>query len=249
MRQPGDDDPDHPHEEKLNAKKEFSLLQHRLRHLPPRSRARLQGRFTQALVDETVTVDTPRGPLSFVLLGRTAGSRAMNLLTKQPATIDWIDAFRPDSVFWDVGANVGVYTLYAALRPDTAVVAFEPAAVNYYLLSANCEANHLANVQCLPVGLGRERALARLDASQFAAAESFSFHEMPTGPAHGRQTTLVSSMDALIDDYGLACPNYIKIDAPGLIEQIVAGGTRMLRRPEVRELHVELREDSSPASV
>src|ERR671919_62441 len=102
--------------EDIYAKKEFGLLLYRLEHLPPSSRARLQGKFTQALAEETLTVDTPCGPLSFVLLGRNAGGRALSLLTKQPGTIQWIDAFVPDSVFWDVGANIGVYSLYAALR-------------------------------------------------------------------------------------------------------------------------------------
>ena len=98
------------------------------------------------------------------------------MLTRQPATIAWIDAFEPNSVFWDVGANIGVYTLYAALRRDIRVAAFEPAAVNYFLLSANCEANKFDDrVQCLLVGLGRERSVARLEVSQFVAGKSFSF--------------------------------------------------------------------------
>src|ERR1051325_5936164 len=124
-------------------KKEFGLLQHHLDGLAGRSRAHLQSEFTQALVGRTHIVDTPAGSLSFVLLGRTAAGRALTILTKQPATIQWIDSFLPNSVFWDVGANVGVYTLYAARRGAAQVVAFEPAAVNYFLLAAHCEANGL----------------------------------------------------------------------------------------------------------
>ena len=33
----------------------------------------------------------------------------------------------PDgSCFWDIGANVGLFSLYAALRPKIDVLAFEP---------------------------------------------------------------------------------------------------------------------------
>jgi FkbM family methyltransferase len=231
--------------EEIYAKKEFGLLLYRLQNLPPTSRARLQGKFTQALEEETLAVETPFGPLSFVLLGRNAGGRALSLLTKQPGTIEWINSFQPDSVFWDVGANVGVYSLYAALRGQTKVVAFEPAAVNYFLLAANCEVNRLdARVDCLLVGLGREKALARLEVSQFAAARSFSFHGKRDQPHGGRQASLVLSMDQLIDEYGVACPNYIKIDVPGVTEDIIAGGVRTLQRPEVRELHIEFSEHS-----
>jgi FkbM family methyltransferase len=231
--------------EELYAKKEFSILLDRLRHLPGPSRAKLQGDFTQRLVDETFAVDTPVGRVSFVLLGKTAAGRATSLLTRQPGTIEWINSFRPDSVFWDVGANVGVYTLYAAMRGGTTVVAFEPAAVNYFLLAANCEANRLDDrVDCLLLGLGSERAIARLHVSQFGSARSFSFRERGEHQHGGRQPALIMSMDQLIEEYELPCPNYIKIDAPGLTEAIVIGGTRLLRRPDVRELHIEVREQS-----
>jgi FkbM family methyltransferase len=235
--------PEDPEEE--YAKKEFGLLMYRLQKLPPRSRARLQSDFTQKMVDTTLAVDTPKGQLSFVLLGKSSAGRAVSLLTRQPATIAWIDSFKPGSVFWDVGASVGVYALYAALGTDTRVVAFEPAAVNYYLLAANCEANRLYNqVDCLLVGLGREQAVARLEVSQFRPARSFSFRGKSGEPHQGRQAAVVLSIDQLVEDYGLACPNYIKIDAPGASEAIVAGAARTLGRPELRELHLEVRESS-----
>ncbi|PYR64976.1 MAG: hypothetical protein DMF88_21415 [Acidobacteria bacterium] len=149
-------------EEEL-AKKEFGLLMYRLQKLSPRARARLQSDFAQRMVETTLPIETPKGKLSFVLLGKTSAGRAMSLLTKQPATIEWIDGFQPGSVFWDVGASIGVFSLYAALGTDTKVIAFEPAAVNYYLLSANCEANSLLDqIDCLLVGLGSEPAIARL---------------------------------------------------------------------------------------
>jgi hypothetical protein len=48
------------------------------------------------------------------------------------------------------------------------------------------------------------------------------------------------SMDQLIEDYGIACPNYIKIDVPGLSEDIIVGGERTLQRDDVREIHIEM---------
>ena len=238
-----DEAPDHPDE--VWAKKEFALLLHRLQHLPPRSRAKLQSGFAQRLLSETLAIETPTGPLSFVLLGRTAGARAVSLLTKQPATIQWIDSFRPDSVFWDIGANVGVYALYAARRGDTRVVAFEPAAVNYFLLAANCEANNLnQHLECLLLGLGSEKGLARLEVSQFEAARSFRFRVNHQESHPGPQAAIIMSIDQLIDEYQLPCPNYIKIDAPGMAEAILSGGMRTLQRKDVRELHIEVKEHS-----
>jgi len=235
--------PDDPEED--YAKKQFGLLMYRLQKLPPRSRARLQSDFAQKMIDSTLSVGTPKGTLSFVLLGKTAAGRAMTVLTKQPATIAWINSFDPGSVFWDIGASVGVFSLYAALATDTRVVAFEPAAVNYYLLSANCEANKLHDrVDCLLIGVGARRAIARLEVSQFRAARSFSFRGKRTEPYEGRQATVVLSIDELVEDYGLPCPNYVKIDAPGASEGIVAGAARTFKRPDVRQIHLEVRDTS-----
>ena len=221
-------------------KKEFKLLLDRLRRLPPDDRARMQGRLMQALVDETLTVATPIGEVSFVAFGRAAAGRALTMLTKQPRTIAWIDGFRPGSVFWDIGANVGAFTLYAARRGDIRVVAFEPAAVNYFVLAANCEANQF-DVECLLLGVGRDASVQRLEVSQFAPAQSFSFNGKREKPHAGRQSALVLSIDRLVEDYGLPCPNYLKIDVPALTEDIIAGGARTLRREDVREIHMEMR--------
>jgi len=67
---------------------------------------------------------------------------------------------------------------------------------------------------------------------------------LPLGTFTGRQAALIVSMDQLIGEFGLPCPNYIKIDTPGMSEAIITGGLTTLERPEVREIHIELRERS-----
>ena len=227
-------------------KKEIQVLLYHLQSLPDHGRARLQGELTQSLLERTLSVDTPRGPVSFVTLNRASAGRAMTMLTKQPGTIAWIDRFEPGGIFWDVGANVGVYSLYAALRGDTHVVAFEPAAVNYFMLAANCEINHFEDrVDCVLAGLGHSKAIACLAASQFAGAASFGFGGRKAQVFEGRQAAIVLSIDHLVQEFGLPCPNYIKIDVPMMTETILAGGERTLSRPDVREVHVEASETSS----
>ena len=55
----------------------------------------------------------------------------------------------------------------------------------------------------------------------------------------------IFTIDQLVEQFGLPCPNYLKIDVPGLTDDILAGGERTLRRPELREVHVEARETSA----
>lgn len=40
--------------------------------------------------------------------------RIKTFSTKLPETLEWIDNFPQGSVLWDVGANVGLYSIYAA---------------------------------------------------------------------------------------------------------------------------------------
>ena len=227
-------------------RREEKRLLRLVRRLPLEPRAKVQGELARALTGDALRVETPRGSLQFAVFGETSGFRAKGLLTKQKATIAWIDSFRPDSVFWDIGANIGSYTLYAALRPDMRVVAFEPAAVNYFILAANCELNGFGErVDCLQIGVGGGKSVGRLEISQFEPARSFSFRSKGRRPPGSRQAALVLSMDELLEEYGLPCPNYLKIDVPAMTGAIIDGAARTLRRPELRELHVEASEHST----
>ena len=227
-------------------RREETRLRRLIESLPLEPRAKVQGELARALASDPIRIETPKGHLLFAVFGETSGFRAKGLLTKQRATIAWIDSFLANSVFWDIGANIGSYTLYAALRTDMHVVAFEPAAVNYFILAANCELNAFGErVDCLQIGVGGDKGVERLEISQFEPARSFSFRGKGRRPPSSRQAALVLSMDQLIDEFGLACPNYIKIDVPGMTGAIIEGGARTLGRPELRELHIEASEHST----
>jgi FkbM family methyltransferase len=227
-------------------RREEARLQQLIHALPLEPRAKVQGELARALTADALRIDTPKGPLRFAVFGETSGFRARGLLTKQKATIAWIDAFSTNGVFWDIGANIGSYTLYAALRPDLRVVAFEPAAVNYFILAANCELNAFGErVDCLQIGVGAHKSLERLEISQFEPAHSFSFRAKGRRPLSSRQAALVLSVDELVDEIGLPCPNYVKIDVPAMTGAIIDGAARTLQRSELRELHIEASEQST----
>ncbi len=68
--------------------------------------------------------------------------RAYTLHTKEPETLEWLDQLMPESVLWDIGANIGIYSLYAAKR-GVLVVAFEPNVTAYSILVNNVYLNEL----------------------------------------------------------------------------------------------------------
>ena len=69
--------------------------------------------------------------------------RAKSFSTKEPETLSWLDAIPEGSVFWDVGANVGLYSIYAAKKNRVTVFAFEPSVFNLEFLARNIFLNDL----------------------------------------------------------------------------------------------------------
>src|ERR1700686_1471954 len=91
----------------------------------PWRRANTRLRIANALF-HTHEVATRHGPLVFVTTHPQALQYPRDLAPREPETLDWIDGFETPCIYWDVGANVGAYALYAALRPEVSVLAFEP---------------------------------------------------------------------------------------------------------------------------
>ncbi|HYL33478.1 MAG TPA: FkbM family methyltransferase [Stellaceae bacterium] len=192
-------------------------------------------------------VPTSRGDVTFYCLGDTARWRALSLLTKEPETIEWIDSFSDGDTFWDVGANVGVYSLYAAINRRIRVLAFEPSAANYFLLNRNIELNKLDGiVQGLCVAFSdddRIDALNMLSTGLGGALSSFGEPIDPFGKtfsARFRQGAIGFSIDAFIDHFRPTFPNHLKIDVDGIEDRIIAGAQRTLADGRLKSLSIEL---------
>src|SRR5271166_5591098 len=106
----------------------------------PWRRAATRLRVSEAL-KQRHWVSTPRGHIQFVSPHPRALEYPRDFPSREPETLAWIDAFVTPCVFWDIGANIGAYSLYAALRPDITILAFEPAAASYMALCENVAAN------------------------------------------------------------------------------------------------------------
>ena len=80
--------------------------------------------------------------------------RMSTIEDKEPETIDWIDSFEEGACFYDIGANVGVFTLYAAKSKKCQVFSFEPSVFNLESLVRNININYLdKQVTIIPIPL------------------------------------------------------------------------------------------------
>lgn len=69
--------------------------------------------------------------------------RAKTFSSKEPETLAWIASLKENSLFIDVGANIGIYSIPAAMFHGQEVIAIEPEPSNYSILNANIQLNKI----------------------------------------------------------------------------------------------------------
>lgn len=166
---------------------------------------------------------------------------------KEPFTVDWINQWvRPGDVFYDIGSNVGVYSLVAAKKVGggARVFAFDPSYANVASLGANVVLNEVVDrITPLPVALSASTGLAvfalrSLDAG--SARHTLGDGPSAEGPVIYRQPVMTFRLDDLIETVGLPLPNHIKLDVDGGELAVLEGAARALGSPSLRSMLIEV---------
>ena len=176
--------------------------------------------------------------------------RVDTLYTKEPWTLEWLASFNPGEVMVDCGANVGMYTIWAAATRGVRVYAFEPEAQNYAVLNRNIQYNDLqSSVKAYCIGLSDAEGLfdlhiadMRIGGSCHSLGEALDFEHKPLN-YHFMQGSSATTLDILVDSKAIPIPNHIKIDVDGFEPKIVAGARRTLARPEMRSVLIEINQN------
>lgn len=167
--------------------------------------------------------------------------------SKEPETLDWIDEhFAAGDTLYDVGANVGVYSVYAALKnPQGRVFAFEPSAHNCAALLENAQLNGLTNLAacCFPLSAGRTFGWFHLS-TIMAGSSMHAFDREDLMNGFGESSVMAqggvsTSLDELLSE-GFPPPSLIKIDVDGLEPDILRGARGTLQGPSLRSVLVEI---------
>tara|TARA_B100000214_G_scaffold268728_1_gene199393 strand:- start:1545 stop:2255 length:711 start_codon:yes stop_codon:yes gene_type:complete len=156
-------------------------------------------------------------------------NRMDRLLSKEPETIKWINNFAKDSVFFDIGANIGIYTLYSAITKQNTVFAFEPHAASYKNLLDSINLNNLENCNAYCVAIS--------DKVQLSAINVKNMHEGVANNVVGKKGEYYHgctefSLNFLIERKILPQPDYIKIDVDGFEDKVVEGGMNVFKKAE-----------------
>jgi FkbM family methyltransferase len=198
-------------------------------------------------VDSVREVEHRGVRLAFATPNAHTAWRVETLFTKEPDTIEWLESFRPGDILIDVGANVGMYTVFAAKVSGATVHAFEPESQNYAVLNQNVMLNQLDKaVAAYCVALSDRVGFDRLYLSEFVAGSSchswgapLDFANRPRGSPFA-QGCFSTTIDAAIASGAIPLPTHIKIDVDGLEHAVLAGARETLRNAALRSVLAEI---------
>ena len=176
--------------------------------------------------------------------------RADTFSTKEPETLEWIDNIPNKSIVWDVGANVGLYSCYAAKHRECRVFSFEPSVFNLELLARNIFINDLTDkITIVPLPLSETLAVNKLNMTTTAwggalstFGQSYGHDGKPMSKVFEFSTIGISMVDA-VELLNIPQPDFIKMDVDGIEHLILKGGISILDK--VKGILIEINDNFS----
>ena len=166
--------------------------------------------------------------------------------------MDWLDQWMRDGeTLFDIGANIGLYSIYAALRhPNARIMAFEPEYANLHLLKDNILANRLeGRIEVYSLAFSSHSGLSYLhiqDATPGAALHTESRQPLELTKEQRPVVWREGICAFTLDDFcqlAEVSPHHLKLDVDGTEPEILEGAARTLRSEKLRSLFVEIPSD------
>ena len=178
-------------------------------------------------------------------------NRIMTFSKKEPDTLEWIDSQKDNGYFFDIGANIGIYSIYNSIVNSGKTYCFEPSGFNTLQLMKNINLNNLQeNIIVITNPLAAEDNISSLFLNKLdtGASEVFFgrkvYSEVKKKNDKKEDGFFVNcfgiSIDTLLEKKIIPIPNYIKIDVDGSEEDILKGAKRTLIHNDCRSILIEV---------
>jgi FkbM family methyltransferase len=211
--------------------------------------------FSDFISTEQYTpVDILNKKTYFFTPNQTTKWRTDTLFTKEPETIEWIDNFKKNKkiIFWDIGANIGLYSIYAAQRHNNIdILSFEPSTSNLRILSRNISINNLNDkikINQLPLG-EKQNTNSIIYESEFIEGWSMNTYGEPIDyqgksfQSKQSYSLFGTNINFYIKNKIFDVPSYIKIDVDGIEHKILRGADECLKSDNLKSVSIELNEN------
>ncbi len=174
--------------------------------------------------------------------------------SKEPETLDWINSFENNekTIFWDIGANIGLYSIYNALKNDKSTTyAFEPSTSNLRVLSRNISINNLEQkikifTNPLTDKSNKFLLMQENDFYEGGALNTFGENFNYEGKKKNfkmKYSLMGVSINHILNNQILSVPTHIKIDVDGIEHLILEGANEFLKDEKLKTISVEINEN------
>ena len=181
-------------------------------------------------------------PLKFFTPNRFSSYRAHSLFFKEKDTLKWIEKHGGDGkVFYDIGSNIGVYSLYYKSLFNSKVYAFEPSFKNLDILKKNIEINKMSqDIFIIPNPINNSSSACKFvqGKDEYASAEA----GIDNQKENNYFQTISLNLDYLTENKIIDFPDLIKIDVDGNEMEILNGSKNSIKN--CKTILVEVRKDT-----
>ncbi len=148
-------------------------------------------------------------------------------------------------VIFDVGAHIGLFTVYAGKKnPTGKIFSFEPAPLNQDLFRENIKRNRLDNVTLHACAVSDHEGTATLNFPGYHAGYTFSTEQ----PSATSTQVNMKTLDGAFSEAGLSVCHLLKIDVERHELPVLKGASKMLAM--TRQVILELpKENNIPEEV
>ena len=166
--------------------------------------------------------------------------KLLRLQNEKEQLCELLDNLNDGDVMWDVGANVGLFSLFASsvVGPSGRVLAFEPEKHARRMLVQNCQLNQADNITVMDVALGDHAG--EVDLFITPGASDFVGKLTPCPKHSKRERIRMDTGDHLVSSRDVPVPNVVKIDVEGAEYDTLNGMRETLAQPPCRFLLLEL---------
>lgn len=196
-------------------------------------------RLQYRVAGETYTVETADARARFLIPTMNEWTD-LRSIDERPILEDITSNVRRNDVFYDVGANIGLYSCLIAGITDNPVIGFEPHPDNAERLKKNADLNG-ADIVLFRVALANSVGKAELTITLNKVGSAG--HSLVTDDELDTITVSKVRGDDLIADEELPHPTVLKIDVEGAEYQVLKGLESTLSRSECRMVYCETHAD------
>lgn len=183
--------------------------------------------------------------LKFLNINSLTNFRNKTFFTKEPETLKFISNFKRNSIFWDIGANIGLYSCFAAKLMNCKVYAFEPSYFNLEVLVRNINKNELEKkITVIPFSVDKKNSEDFFNLSDISYGSALSSFGKKNKTLF-KYKSFSLSLDFMLKNKIVEIPNYIKLDVDGNELDILYGFKKNITKIKSIILEVDYKNKNS----